>query len=73
MLLDDGGVDTTIKDDDGKTAEELAMEEGNYMIARMIRDHGSETQAKEARQVATIEEALTGEIKKFGLRKSSTI
>ena len=69
QLLLDHGADKTIRDKDGKTAEELAMDAWDYMLARMIRDHGSESQLKEDSKADDVNIA---EMEKLWLRKSGT-
>jgi ankyrin repeat protein len=69
QLLLDHGADKTIRDKDGKTAEELAMDAWDYTLARMIRDHGSESQPKEDSKA---DDVNLGEMEKLWLRKSGT-
>jgi hypothetical protein len=64
------GVDRSIKDKDGKTAEDRAMEAGNYMVARLIRDFGTIVKAEE---ITKEDESPTAEMERFSLRKSMTL
>jgi ankyrin repeat protein len=68
-LLNAGG-DRSIKDNDGKTAEERAVEAGNYMIARLIRDFGTVVQPGE---IATEHEPPAAGMERLSLRKSVTL
>jgi ankyrin repeat protein len=63
------GADKSIKDKDGKTAEDIAVEAGNYMIARLIRNFGTMQQE----EIANKDEPLTAEMERFSLMKSQTL
>jgi len=65
----DNGVDKTIRDKDGKTAEELAMDAWNYMLAQIIRDHGSERQLQGSSKADGVN--IT-QMEKLWLQKSGT-
>jgi hypothetical protein len=69
QLLLDSGVDKTIRDKDGKNAEELAMDAWNYMLARMIRDYGSKSQLE---RDSKADDVNIIEMEKLWLRKSGT-
>lgn len=69
QLLLDSGVDKTVRDKDGKTAEELAMDAWNYMLALMIRDHGGESRLKGDSKADDVN--ITA-VEKLWLRKSGT-
>lgn len=69
QLLLDHGADKTIRDKDGKTAEELAVDEWDCMLARMIKDHGSVNQLNEDSKADDVNIA---EMEKLWLRKSGT-
>jgi len=64
------GVDRSIKDKDDKTAEDRAMEAGNYMIARLIRDFGTVVQPEE---IAKEDEPPVAGMERLSLRKSMTL
>jgi hypothetical protein len=64
------GVDRSIKDKHGKTAEDIAVEVGNYMIARLIRDFEAVVQPEE---IAKENQSLTAEMERISLRKSITL
>jgi ankyrin repeat protein len=63
------GADRSIKDKDGKTAEDIAVEAGNYMIARLIRNFGTMQQE----EIANKDEPPTAEMERFSLMKSQTL
>jgi ankyrin repeat protein len=64
------GVDRSIKDKDDKTAEDRAMEAGNYMIAGLIRDFGTVVQPEE---IAKEDEPPVAGMERLSLRKSMTL
>jgi hypothetical protein len=63
------GVDRSIKDKDGKTAEDIAVEAGNYMIAKLIRNFGTMQQE----EIANKDEPPTAGVERFSLMKSMTL
>ena len=63
------GVDRSIKDKSGKTAEDIAVEAGNYMIARLIRDFGTMQQE----EIENKDEPPTAGMERFSLMKSTTL
>jgi ankyrin repeat protein len=63
------GVDRSIKDKDGKTAEDIAVEAGNYMIASLIRDFGTMQQE----EIASKDEPPTARMERFSLVNSMTL
>jgi ankyrin repeat protein len=63
------GVDRSIKNKGGKTAEDIAVEAGNYMIAKMIRDFGTMQQE----EIANKDEPPTAVMERFSLMKSMTL
>lgn len=63
------GVDRSIKDKGGKNAEDIAVEAGNYMIARLIRNFGTMQQEEIANKV----DPPTAGIERFSLIKSMTL
>jgi ankyrin repeat protein len=63
------GVDRSIKDKDGKTAEDVAVEAGNYMIARLIKNFGAAQQEETAKE----DEPPTARMERFSLRKLMTL
>jgi len=63
------GADRSIKDKDGKTAEDIAVEAGNYMIAKLIRNFGTMQQE----EIANKDEPPTAGMERFSLIKSMTL
>ena len=59
------GADRSIKDNNGRTAEDTAVEGGNYVIARLIRNFGTVQHEKHANK----DEPPTADMERFSLMK----